>query len=203
MTTEQTYSQRKRAAILEAAAEEFRTHGFRETSMDRVAEVAQVSKRTVYKHFPSKDDLYRAITHELVLREHYSIDGSYHGKQRLRTQLIRIATQEVEAFSSDTYLSTMRVLLAEAFRSPEIVQKAFLDLPTNGGAFFEWITAAIDDGRLDIDDPTMATHQLLSLLKGLLFWPQAMSMQGAVSRKTKTKVIASAVDMFLDHYEVR
>ena len=140
MTSNQTYSQRKRAAILDAAAEEFRTHGFQETSMDRVAEVAQVSKRTVYKHFPSKDDLYRAITHELVLREHYSIDGSYSKTQRLRSQLIRIATQEVAAFSSDTYLATIRVLLAEAFRSPEIAQKAVQDLPANGGALYNWIT---------------------------------------------------------------
>ena len=133
MTSDQTYSQRKRTAILDAAAEEFRTHGFRETSMDRVAEVAQVSKWTVYKHFPSKDDLYRAIAHELVLWEHYSTDGSYSKKQRLRSQLIRIATHEVAAFSSDTYLTTIRVLLAEAFRSPEVVQKAVQDLPENGG----------------------------------------------------------------------
>ncbi len=203
MSSDQTYSQRKRSAILDAAAEEFCTHGFRETSMDRVAEVAQVSKRTVYKHFPSKDDLYRAITHELVLREHYSIDGSYSKKQRLRSQLIRIATHEVAAFSSETYLTTIRVLLAEAFRSPEIVQKAVQDLPANGGALFKWITAAMDDGRLQVEDPQLASLQLMSLLKGMLFWPRAMSMQSALSKKQQSKVIGSAVDMFLDHYEVR
>lgn len=202
MTSNPTYSQRKRAAILDAAAEEFRAHGFRETSMDRVAEVAQVSKRTVYKHFPSKDDLYRAITHELVLREHYSIDASYNKKQRLRPQLMRIATHEVEAFSSETYLATIRVLLAEAFRSPEIVQKAVQDLPANGGAVFKWITAAIDDGRLQVEDPQLASLQLMSLLKGVLFWPRAMSMQSAVSKQQQVQIIASAVDMFLDHYEV-
>lgn len=171
--------------------------------MDRVAEVAQVSKRTVYKHFPSKDDLYRAITHDLVLREHDSIDASYSRTHRLRPQLIRIATHEVEAFSSETHLTTIRMLLAEAFRSPEIAQKALQDLPANGGALFKWITAGIDDGRLQVTDPQLASLQLMSLLKGVLFWPRAMSAQPALSKKQQGDIIASAVDMFLDHYEVR
>lgn len=52
---------RKRDAIVQAAIEEFRQHGFNGTSMDRVAAAAEVSKRTVYNHFPSKEDLFEAI----------------------------------------------------------------------------------------------------------------------------------------------
>ncbi|WP_390888393.1 TetR/AcrR family transcriptional regulator, partial [Leclercia adecarboxylata] len=47
---------RKRAAILEAAVAEFRAFGFAGTSMDRIAATAEVSKRTVYNHFASKDE---------------------------------------------------------------------------------------------------------------------------------------------------
>lgn len=46
---------------MQAAIEEFRQHGFNGTSMDRVAAAAEVSKRTVYNHFPSKEDLFEAI----------------------------------------------------------------------------------------------------------------------------------------------
>ena len=53
----QTFTQRKRAAILEAARQEFLSQGVRDTSMDRIAECANVSKRTVYNHFASKDHL--------------------------------------------------------------------------------------------------------------------------------------------------
>lgn len=35
----------------------FATHGFAETTMDEVAEAAGVSRRTIYRHFSSKDDL--------------------------------------------------------------------------------------------------------------------------------------------------
>jgi len=49
--------QQTRAAIADAAVELFSTRGFTETTMDDVAEAAGVSRRTAYRHFPSKDDL--------------------------------------------------------------------------------------------------------------------------------------------------
>ena len=57
VATERTRTERKRCAILEAAAEEFQANGFEGTSMDRVAERAGVSKRTIYNHFENKEAL--------------------------------------------------------------------------------------------------------------------------------------------------
>src|SRR3990167_3276958 len=52
---------RKRDAIVQAAIGEFREHGFNGTSMDRAAAAADGSIRTVYNHFPSKEELSGAI----------------------------------------------------------------------------------------------------------------------------------------------
>jgi AcrR family transcriptional regulator len=46
-----------RARIVEAAIHLFLEHGFDETTMDDIADAAGVSRRTVYRHFPAKDDL--------------------------------------------------------------------------------------------------------------------------------------------------
>lgn len=46
-----------RTQIADAAVRLFIERGFAETTMDDVAEAAGVSRRTVYRHFPSKDDL--------------------------------------------------------------------------------------------------------------------------------------------------
>ena len=46
-----------RAAIADAAVALFTERGFAETTMDDVADAAGVSRRTAYRHFPSKDDL--------------------------------------------------------------------------------------------------------------------------------------------------
>jgi AcrR family transcriptional regulator len=54
--TERRHEQ-TRAAIADAAVALFGERGFAETTMDDVADAAGVSRRTAYRHFPSKDDL--------------------------------------------------------------------------------------------------------------------------------------------------
>src|SRR6476646_9711899 len=49
--------QQTRTAIADVALALFIERGFTETTMEDVADVAGVSRRTVYRHFPSKDDL--------------------------------------------------------------------------------------------------------------------------------------------------
>ncbi|EGD53591.1 TetR/AcrR family transcriptional regulator [Gordonia neofelifaecis] len=50
--------------ILAAAADEFATEGIRRASMDAVAQAAGVSRSTLYRRFPSKDALFRAVALE-------------------------------------------------------------------------------------------------------------------------------------------
>jgi AcrR family transcriptional regulator len=46
-----------RERILSASQQLFRSQGINRTGMDQLCSVAQVSKRTAYQHFPSKDEL--------------------------------------------------------------------------------------------------------------------------------------------------
>lgn len=57
----------KRDQILDAARRCFYEHGITATGVDTIAAVAGVSKRTLYNHFASKDDLVLAY---VDLREH-------------------------------------------------------------------------------------------------------------------------------------
>ena len=52
---------RKRTAIVDAARQSFLEGGYAQTSMDRIAEAAGVSVKTVYRHFQNKDDLFSAV----------------------------------------------------------------------------------------------------------------------------------------------
>ena len=55
----------KRDLILDAATAAFRDEGYECTSMDRIAELAGASKRTVYNHFGSKEALFQAVVARL------------------------------------------------------------------------------------------------------------------------------------------
>lgn len=53
--------QRSRAAILQAARDEFAARGLAGARMDRIAQSAGLNKRLIYYYFNSKDDLFQAV----------------------------------------------------------------------------------------------------------------------------------------------
>jgi AcrR family transcriptional regulator len=55
MTTTSALSARDR--LIDAAIDLFNRHGFHATGVDRIVAVAKVAKKTLYAHFPSKEDL--------------------------------------------------------------------------------------------------------------------------------------------------
>ncbi|MEF1206011.1 TetR/AcrR family transcriptional regulator, partial [Photobacterium damselae] len=56
-----TRSEQKHLAIIDAAKEEFIQHGFLAANMDRISAAAEVSKRTLYRHFESKEVLFESV----------------------------------------------------------------------------------------------------------------------------------------------
>ena len=57
-----------RLRILEAGAQAFAEHGFAGTSLNDVIKAAGVTKRTLYYHFASKDDLIAPISRNVICR---------------------------------------------------------------------------------------------------------------------------------------
>src|SRR5688572_6365798 len=69
-----------RQRILDAAYGVFWSHGFVRASVDDIAERAQITKRTLYQHFRSKDDLIEIVlTHASEL----ALERLHHISERL------------------------------------------------------------------------------------------------------------------------
>ncbi|MGH2575586.1 MAG: TetR/AcrR family transcriptional regulator [Ignavibacteria bacterium] len=56
----------ERDKILKFSLDKFTSEGFYKTSMDEIARELQVSKKTIYKYFPSKQKLLHAISEDLI-----------------------------------------------------------------------------------------------------------------------------------------
>lgn len=54
----------KKSTILESARQLFRQHGYKRTSMDDIAHEAGVAKGTLYIYFPSKEQLFIAVSQQ-------------------------------------------------------------------------------------------------------------------------------------------
>lgn len=196
----QRLTDRKRAAILRAAVEEFRSAGFEATSMDRIAAAAGVSKRTVYNHFPSKDELFGLTLEHLWNSSADSEDLAYRPDLPLDQQLRQLLMQKLALLGDASFIDLARVAMAEIIHSPERAQAIVCRMGEKESGVTAWIRAAIADGRLAKVDADFAGHQLQGLVKSFAFWPQVTLGQPPLALAERQRVADSAVAMFLGCY---
>jgi TetR/AcrR family transcriptional regulator of autoinduction and epiphytic fitness len=201
-TPSQRLTDRKRQAIIEAAIDEFRTAGYETTSMDRIAARAEVSKRTVYNHFPSKEVLFAEILHHLWEAIAGGEELTYRADRPLRDQLLELIAQKFRLLNDEAFVSLARVAIAAGIHSPERALDMVARMSEREEGLTVWIRGAAAAGRLKTNDPVFASHQLQGLIKSFAFWPQITLAQPPLDIAAQKHVAESAVDMFLAYYAV-
>ncbi|WP_434677332.1 TetR/AcrR family transcriptional regulator [Pseudomonas sp. R1-18] len=202
MTTAMRLTDQKREAIVMAAIAEFRDRGFEITSMDRIAARAEVSKRTVYNHFPSKEELFAEILQRLWSCAPPSADAPYRPDCTLREQLRELLWQKMRTLNDSSFLDLARVVVGATVHSPERAQAWMARINEREETFTVWIRAAQKDQRLKPIDPGFAATQMHALLKAFAFWPQVTFNAELLSAEEQEKVVESTLDMFLGWYEI-
>ncbi|CAI8872088.1 TetR/AcrR family transcriptional regulator, regulator of autoinduction and epiphytic fitness [Pseudomonas sp. IT-P100] len=202
MTAPQRLTDRKREAIIQAAIAEFRANGFDITSMDKIAATAGVSKRTVYNHFPSKEELFAEILNQLWARVTAEQETSYRPDLPLRDQMRLILMAKLQMMGDDNFLDLARVAIAATIHSPERAQNMVARMGEREEGLTVWIRAAQADGRLKPVDPGFAGQQIQGMLKSFAFWPQISMGLPGLSPEMQSTVVDSALDMFLACYQL-
>ena len=200
LPTPQRLTDRKRQAIVDAAIAEFRASGFEATSMDKIAATAGVSKRTVYNHFASKDELFVQILHQLWDSSAAQMAIPYRPGVPLREQLLELLGQKMQLLQDGYFLDLARVAIAEAIHSPQRAQDMVARLNDKEEGVTVWLRGAQADGKLLKTDPAFASHLLQGQLKTFAFWPQVTMGQPPLARAVQQQVLETVVDMFLAYY---
>jgi TetR/AcrR family transcriptional regulator of autoinduction and epiphytic fitness len=200
MSAPQRLTDRKRLAIIDAAIAEFRASGFEATSMDKIAATAGVSKRTVYNHFPGKNELFAEILGRLWDSSTAQMNIPYRAGEPLLPQLQELLGQKLQSLAEAHFLDLARVAIAEAIHSPQRAQEMVARVNNRDTGLPAWIRAAQADGTLKPVDPLFAAHLLEAPLKSFAFWPQVTLGQPPLERSVADEVIAAASGMFLLYY---
>jgi len=193
---------RKRQAILQAAAEQFRSHGFEATSVDKIAAAAGVSKRTVYNHFPSKDELFTETLVQLFQSGASALELPYRADRGLREQLTELLALKMRTLAERDFLDLARVAIAEAIHAPERARALFIRLGEREEGPTAWIRAAQADGRLKAGDPAFASTLLQGQIKTFAFWPQVTLGAAPLGLEEQERVIDASVTMFLSYFAI-
>jgi AcrR family transcriptional regulator len=91
----------RRQVILTGAARAFAASGFDATSMENIAEAAGVTKLIVYRHFDSKEELYRSILEEVSGRLGAEVSSARQRGQRrgvFGAAFLAVAREDPDAF---------------------------------------------------------------------------------------------------------
>jgi len=181
----------KRESIVSAAIEAFQVEGYDNTSMDRIAELAGASKRTVYNHFPSKEALFEAV----VDRFHSEVTAlkriPYDPDRPLDDQLADFAAAKLGVLDDPAWLGLMRVGLGVFIRDPDVARATLARAAAGENHLAVWLEAAAADGRLAVEDATLSAEVFWAMVSGALFWPHVVQgpMPVARARELEGEVI--------------
>ena len=192
---------KKRNSILEAALQGFRDEGYENISMDRIAELARASKRTVYNHFPSKEALFQAVIDRFMDELSSLKQIPYDGDRPLEEQLAEFAEAKVKLLDNPSWQGLIRVALGVFIREPKIAEETMAKAEAGGNSLVDWLHKASADGRLTMDTPEMAAEMFWGMVSGVLFWPQIF--EGSIDREHRAQLKQEIVRTFIARYKPR
>lgn len=189
-------------AVLDAAAAQFRVHGFADTSTEQLCEAADVRRSSLYNTFTSKDELFvRALEHyATTMRAHQETilaDVALSGAQRIRRLVDAIIDEERAARSEGHAAGCMGVhtlmnpdLRARDERIARILDR---DLQLRLGMLEDVIRAGRTDGSIP-DGPDISESALLvnTLISGI-----RVTAQTGVSPETLRRIVLDGLRSLL------
>jgi len=168
--------------------------------MDKIAAAAEVSKRTVYNHFPSKEELFAETIVQLFARSAAAHELPYRSDMGLRDQLTELVRLKLRTLEDRDFLDLARVAISEAIHAPERALPVFARLNEREEGVTRWIRAAQADGRLKAGDPAFAATMLQGQIKAFAFWPQVAMGAAPLTLEQQAPVVEAAVAMFLSYF---
>lgn len=188
----------KRRTILEAAQAAFRDDGYECASMDRIAERAGASKRTVYNHFRSKEALFQAVVAQLFDQAVALKQVAWDRDRPLEHQLADFARAKTLMAEDGVSLCLIRVVFGVFIKQPELVQEVMARSAGEEGSLVVWLRKASEAGHLDVPDPELAAEIFWALAGGALFWPQIL--EGPMDPERRERLVRELVATFLARY---
>jgi len=193
-------SEQKKLQILKASELLFYTQGVAHTSMDQVAKAAEVSKRTVYNHFESKEVLLLAIMQDMLGSLEQGPIIVFDKTKGLSEQLVVIAQHEVGLLTSERFLRLAKIAFMQMLQDPQFAQSVNASDIGCQRYFSDFLNQAIENKALEIENIELATKQFIYQLKSLIFYPKLYGFAQITDLEVED-IIKETVKMWLARYQ--
>ncbi|MCF6324413.1 MAG: TetR/AcrR family transcriptional regulator [Gammaproteobacteria bacterium] len=177
--------------LMQYAMKLFRTKGFDDTTMGEIASTADVTKRTLYHHFPMKEALVSAYWLNNIHLHQNQLPLLLENFPDTRSRLLAVFLSAAEGFKSETEFARIHF----SYQFQKIGKNSKPQIPDD---FVIFLTAVIEAGqhernlRNDVTATELATQIMLNFTAICLMWfvdPDSFSLD---------KKLTNAVNCFID-----
>lgn len=197
---EKVLSEQKREAVILAAIEQFGRYGYLGASMDKIASVANVSKRTVYNHFKSKSELFAAILAQARTQMNKPLRVKFDPYEELKVQLTDIGYHVAKQTMNGSFIKLARIIISKFIHTPE-EPRSISDDDLMISAVENWIKEACKEGLIEVSDTNEAAQEFMGLIKTFAFWPQIYGREKILKDMELAAVVSKSADIFLAYYK--
>jgi AcrR family transcriptional regulator len=157
----------RRAAILEAALDEFSARGFAAARLDDVARRADVAKGTIYLHFKDKEALFQELVRTMLSPLVMTLEQLRASDVPIRIVLERFADLFVREIYGTRRRDVARLVITEGARFPAIAEFYYREVVERGiAAMRAMIERAV--GRGELSHAALARFPQLVVAPGLV-----------------------------------
>ena len=193
-------SEEKRQQIIMAAADLFTELGFSNTSMDKVAERAGVSKQTVYSHFGSKEGIFVASIESKCLMNSLSTEF-FCQQQPTAWILLELARHFNALLLSSDAVRIMRLCCASAETHPEVSELFYSAGPQNLHRLLsDYLQERATTAELEIANYPAAADQFLSMVNADEPFRARLGLPAQLNAEELDDYLKSCVRIFLKGY---
>lgn len=187
----------KRAEIMAAAADIFFHEGYGRASMDQIIDKIGGSKRTLYNHFPSKQDLFRALVRNVSDRAVAAFQARLEHED-IRRNLIEMGMAYMKVLLSPDGIALFRAMISEAPHFPGLSKTCFENGPARASRHLaRFLREQQRLGRVRVRDTQLAAEQFLGMVKGDLHLAAVLGAVRMPREEMIEETVVHAVDIFI------
>ncbi len=157
----------RKKQIVEAAAKSFSLYGYKATTMDQVAKLANVGKGTIYTFFKTKEELFDDIIKSLIADIRTEVEGAMDDSASILENLNRVLVRVYEFRKS--HQLTIKLIQEERDMGTQTVVEAMQRVELSIIQYMKVIIQkAIDKGEIKACDPEVTAFVMLKVYFSLV-----------------------------------
>ncbi|NYE05929.1 AcrR family transcriptional regulator [Bacillus niacini] len=157
----------RKKLILEAAAKSFSLFGYKATTMDQVAKLANVGKGTIYTFFKTKEELFDDIINSLIADIRFEVESVLDETSTILDNVNNVLVR-IHAFRESHQL-TIKLIQEERDMGTQTVVEAMQRVEQSIIQYMKGIIQkAIDKGEIKDCDPEVTAFVMLKMYFSLV-----------------------------------